>query len=145
MAALAALVASACVSAPVSYAAPPDHGAPAIPWIHAGAVNGYLFYYRAEGPWKRLTNRVVIATGGGPRTGYATKILWHVTGGASGVSITGRRLNGPGRFHQSFSATPTGGGSYFPSIVTVPTPGCWRIAVSSNGYTGRFAFVAVEP
>jgi hypothetical protein len=86
----------------------------------------------------------LIVTGGGSRKGGATKILWHVTGGASVVSITGRRLDGTGRFHQSFPATPTGGGTYFPSIVTVPTPGCWRITVSSNGHTGRFAFVAVK-
>ncbi len=145
MAALAALVASGCLSAPVSYTAPPDHGAPAIPWIHAGPVNGYLFYYGADGPWKTQTDRVLITTGGGPPAGYATKILWHVTGGSGGVSVTGRRLDGPGRFRQRFSATPTGGGSYFPSIVTVPRPGCWRITVSSGGHRGRFAFVAVRP
>jgi hypothetical protein len=145
MAVLAALVASACLSAPVSYAAPPDHGAPAIPWVHAGPVNGYLFYYGAQGPWKTQRDRVLITTRGGPPARYATKILWHVIGGSGSISVTGRRLDGPGRFHQGFSATPTGGGSYFPSIVTVPKPGCWRITVSSDGHIGRFVFVAVRP
>lgn len=142
---LAALVASACVSAPVSYTNPPDAGAPNIPWIHAGAAVGYLFYYGVDGPWKTTIDRVLITTGGGPRNGYSTKILWHVRGGAGGISVIGKRLDGPGRFRQSFPATPTGGGTYFPSIVNVPRPGCWRITVSSGRHVGRFAFLALSP
>lgn len=145
MGVLAALAASACISAPVSYAAPPDAGAPSIPWIHAGPVVGYLFYYGANGPWKTTTDRVLITTGGGPRGGYATKILWRVRGGVGGVSVIGRRLDGPGRFRQVFSATPTGGGTYFPSIVKIPSPGCWRFTVTSGGRSGRFAFLALAP
>jgi hypothetical protein len=145
MGALAALIASACISAPVSYAAPLDHGAPHIPWIHAGPVTGYLFYYGAAGPWKTKPDRVLITTGGGRHGGYTTKILWHVRGGSDGVRIVGTGLDGQGHFRQAFSATPTGGGSYFPSIITVPKPGCWRITVSSGQLVGRFAFLAVSP
>lgn len=145
MGVLAALAASACISAPVSYAAPPDMGAPSIPWIHAGPVVGYLFYYGANGPWKARTARVLITTGGGPPGSYATKILWHVRRGTDGVSIIGTRLDGPGRFRQAFSATPSGGGAYFPSILKIPSPGCWRVTVSSGRRSGRFAFLAFAP
>lgn len=146
MAALAALVASACLSAPVSYTAPPDASAPKIPWIHAGPVVGYLFYYGASGPWKTETDRVLITPGGRvPGTGATTKILWQVRGGNGGLRVIGTRLDAPGHFRQGFSATKTGGGNYFPSIVNVPAPGCWRITVSSGKRVGRFAFTAVEP
>jgi hypothetical protein len=142
--ALAALLSSACISASVSYAAPPDRAAPSIPWIHAGPVSGYLFYYGAAGPWKTQTTRALIIPGGGvPGVGgYTTKILWHVRGGGSTVILSGVRLDAPGRFRQQFPAI---GGSYFPSILSVPTAGCWRVAVRSGRRMGRFAFLALAP
>jgi hypothetical protein len=140
MPALAALLAStACLTAPVSYGAPPDAGAPRIPWVRSGPVTGYLFYYGAPGPWRTSTERVLISTGGGPPSGYATKILWHVRGGAGSVTIAGTRLDGVGRFTQRFPAS----GGFFPSIVDVPAEGCWRITVGSGGRSGRFAFAAI--
>ena len=139
---LAAFVASACLSAPVSYAAPRDTGAPAIPWIHAGPVSGYLFYYGASGPWKAEADRVLITTGGGLAGRYATKILWHVRRGSASLTIAGQRLDGVGRFRQRLTSV---GNSYFPSIVTVPNKGCWRLTVSSGRQVGRFAFVALTP
>jgi hypothetical protein len=142
MGVLAVLMASACISAPVSYAAPPDGGAPHIPWIHAGPVSGYLFYYRASGPWRSQPDRVLITSGGGPPGGYATKILWHVRGGSARVTLVGRQLDGAGRFRERFPAI---GGSYFPSILVVPSAGCWRVTVSSGRRTGRFAFLALAP
>jgi hypothetical protein len=145
MGVLAALAASACISAPVFYVAPPDAGAPHVPWIHAGPVVGYLFYYGASGPWKTTADRALITTGGGPAGGYATKILWRVRGGRGAVSVIGRRLDGPGAFRQRFSATASGGGTFFPSVIKVPDPGCWRVTVASRGRIGRFAFVALSP
>ena len=57
-------------------------------------------------------------------TGDAAKILWRVPGRASGMSLqlTARRLDGPGAFVQRF---PTAGGGDFPSIVDIPSAGCW--------------------
>jgi hypothetical protein len=141
MAPFAALLASACVSAQVSYAPPPDVGAPSIPWIRSGPVTGYLFYYSPDGPWKEQRNRVLIATRGrGP--GYRTKILWHVRDGFRRVTLTGRRLDGAGRFRQTY---PGIRGSYFPSFLIVPRPGCWKVTVASAGHRGSFAFVAFDP
>lgn len=142
MVALAALISSACISASVSYAAPPDPGAPHIPWIEAGPVSGYLFYYGADGPWKAKPNRMLITARGGPPGGFATKILWHVRGGGGALRLVGRRLDGSGRFTQTFTAI---GGGFFPSIVAVPTPGCWRVTARSGDRMRRFAFLAVAP
>jgi hypothetical protein len=144
MAWLAALAASACISAPVTYALPSDPGAPAgVPWIHAGSVYGYLFYYGAAGPWKTQTDRALITPGGGVTGRYATKILWHIPGGSAVVTINGQRLDAPGRFRQRFPVS--GHYNYYPSIVRIPTPGCWRVTVSSAQHVGRFALLAVSP
>jgi hypothetical protein len=137
---LAALVTSACVAAPVHYGPPPTRGAPAIPWIHAGPVTGYLFYYGADGPWKTQSDRVLITTGGGPPGGYATKILWHVRAGSGRVTVSGRRLDAPGRFTQRFRAS----GRYYPSIVVVPSSGCWRLTITSRRHVARFVFAALS-
>jgi hypothetical protein len=134
-------MAAACIGAPVSYGTPPDPGAPAIPWIHAGPVYGYLFYYSATGPWKTQPERAFITPHGGPPGRYVTKILWHVRGGLAAVTLVGQRLDAPGRFRQRFPAI---GGGYFPSVLSVPTVGCWRIAVHSGRRVGRFAFLAVD-
>jgi len=137
---LALLLASGCLGAPVSYAAPPDRGAPAIPWVHAGAVSGYLFYYGAAGPWRADRVPAIVAThGGGP--GFSTKILWHVKGGYGRVIVSGSQLDGDGRFRQSYKGIP---GSYFPSYLIVPSAGCWRVTVSSAGRRASFAFRAVD-
>jgi hypothetical protein len=138
---LAALVlASLCVAAPVSYSSPPDRGAPAIPWVHAGPVSGYLFYYGAPGPWRSERQRAIVATrGGGP--GFGTKILRHVQGGYGRVIVSGSRLDGDGRFRQSYEAIP---GGYLPSYLIVPSAGCWRVTVSSAGRRASFAFRAVD-
>lgn len=142
MGAFGALIASACISASVSYATPPDPGAPSIPWVHAGPITGYLFYYASSGPWKTQPDRVLIATRGGIPGGYRTKVLWHVRGGAGTVMLIGRRLDGPGEFRQRFLSIS---GGYFPSIVVVPSAGCWRITARSGRRVGRFAFLALSP
>jgi len=144
MGALAILTASACLSASVTYSLPVDPGAPAgVPWVRAGEVYGYLFYYGAGGPWKTQPDRALITTRGGEPGSYQTKILWHVRGGSDVVTVSGKKLDGRGRFRKTFPVT--GGGAWFPSIVVVPSTGCWRLTVTSGRTTGRFAFVAVRP
>ncbi len=139
MFALAALIASACVSAPVSYAPPPDRGGPDIPWIRSGPVTGYLFYYGATGPWKEQRERVIVPTNGrGP--GYSAKILWRVRGGWGRVTLTGHRLDGAGTSVRTFKAA----GGFFPSYLVLPATGCWRVTVASAGHNGSFAFVTVD-
>ena len=118
-------------------------GAPKdIPWIRSARFTGYLFYYTARGPWREQRDRVLIAVGGGG-PGYNTKILWHFPGSRKRLTIRGRRLDGSGsaEFVQQISRV---GGGYFPSIVDVPTPGCWRVTVGTGSRHASFAFVAVD-
>jgi hypothetical protein len=134
------VLASVCLAAPVSYAPPQDRGVPRIPWVHAGPVTGYLFYYGSAGPWRTDTERALVPTqGGGP--GFETKVLWHVDGGYGRVVVAGTRLDGPGRFRQTYKGIP---GSNFPSYLQVPDAGCWRVTISSAGRRASFAFRAVD-
>jgi hypothetical protein len=139
--ALAILLASACVSAPVSYGPPPERGAPPIPWIRSGVVIGHLFYYGVNGPWKVQPERVIVPTHGVSGPGSSTKVLWHVRGGYGHVRISGQRLDGAGRFTQTYKGIP---GGYFPSYLIVPAAGCWRVVVASAGHRASFAFAAVD-
>jgi hypothetical protein len=109
----------------------PFPGLAAIPWIKAtplsSGITAHLFY----------DNRVGAAgeelhTHGRMPGGRTTKILWLFDHGTV-MTIDGRNLTGRGRTHQTFSAA--GDGS-FPSIVDVPTPGCWRFQVKSGPVTG---------
>ena len=135
-----------CLAAPVHYGPSPNRGMPRIPWVSAGHVGrrifGYLFYY-AELP---RTRRMTIYPGGELPGGKAsTKILWFSQKvRASVMTITGERLDRPGGFTQQLSAARAGATPVFPSIVNVPTAGCWRLTVSSGpGVSARFAVLAL--
>jgi hypothetical protein len=135
------VLASACVSAHVSYAPPPDRGAPSIPWVRSGVATGYLFYYGIKGPWKDRPDQVIVPTHGVSGAGSSTKILWHVRGGHGRVRISGTQLDGVGSFTQTYTGIP---GGYFPSYLVVPAAGCWRVTVASAGHRASFAFAAVD-
>jgi hypothetical protein len=144
MGALALLLGSVCLSAPVSYGPPATPGnAPNVPWVRSGAVVGYLFYYGATGPWQQQRDRVLIPVGGsGP--GFSSKILWYVPGGGGRITIWGRRLDGSGTSVSVQRIGGSAGGGYFPTITVVPNAGCWRLTVGSGRRSARFAFVAVD-
>jgi hypothetical protein len=125
----------------VSYTPPPDRGAPPLPWIRAGAVTGYLFYYPISGPWKAQPDRVMIPTHGVSGPGSYTKILWHVRGGYGRVRFIGQQLDGTGSFTQTYRGIP---GGYFPSYLIVPAAGCWRVTIASAGHRASLAFAAID-
>jgi hypothetical protein len=104
-----------------------------VPWIRAdplsSQVTAFLFFVEPTYPHTHLYQP--LHTGGGYSDGRSTKILWildapHPPGE---VTITGVKVSSPSEtFQQTFpvagSATP---GANYPSIVNVPTPGCWQI------------------
>ena len=105
---------------------------------------GHLFYYDAS-LREQGGERLLIYTGGELPGGGATKILWMVRPlSSSQVSISGRRLDGPGTFAQQFRSASSPEGTVFPSIVNVPSAGCWLLTVRSGRVTGRFAVVAAD-
>jgi len=102
----------------------------AAPPLSAG-VTGHLFYgYNARGTAAEMHVHGMMPDGG------TTKILWVLSHGNVGGTLTmvGRNLAGSGRTRQEFSLVGGGGllGSQYPSIVVVPTPGCWQFHLRSG-------------
>jgi hypothetical protein len=108
-------------------------------WIVArpvsAGITGHLFYGRTvRGPAAAMHIHGTMPDGG------ATKILWVIRAGAAGpvLVITGHNLTGAGRTHQTFPAASGGGvaGTSYPSIIDVPTPGCWQFRLQSGPVRG---------
>jgi hypothetical protein len=141
--------AASCLGAPVHYeAAPKPRLSIRLPWIAAGRqgrkVIGHLFYYGAS-LREQSRDRLTIYTGGELPGGGSTKILWIVRPvSSSWVDVSGRQLDGPGTFEQRFGSASATEGTVFPSIVTVPTAGCWLLTVRNGRVAGRFAVVAID-
>lgn len=85
----------------------------------------------------------VIYAGGVAPEGWRTKFLWWSPQPAGGVALDGWRLEGIGTFRQSFPAAASDDGTVYPSIVEIPTAGCWAVRVTVGGRTGLVVFNAV--
>jgi hypothetical protein len=119
-----------------------------LPWIAAGRqgrkVVGYLFYY-GQSLREQSGGRLMIYSGGETPGGGSTKILWIVRPlSSSQVVISGRQLDGSGTFQQQFRSASASEGTVFPSIVDVPSAGCWLLTVRNGRVAGRFAVVAID-
>jgi hypothetical protein len=141
--------AATCVGALVHYErAPKPRLSIRLPWIAAGRqgrkVIGNLFYY-GQSLRKQSGDRLMIYTGGELPGGGATKILWIVRPMLSSqLVISGRQLDGSGGFEQQFRSASAAEGTVFPSIVDVPSAGCWLLTVRNGRVAGRFAVVAID-
>jgi hypothetical protein len=72
------------------------------------------------------------------------KILWELRhGGASAMRVSGKRLGGSGSFSQQLSPAASSS-TQFPSIIDVPTQGCWRLTLKAGKTTGRVVFLALR-
>jgi hypothetical protein len=89
-------------------------------------------------------DRAVIYAGGVAPEGWSTKFLWWSPRRGGGVVLSGHRLDGVGTFRQSFTAASTDDGTIiYPSIVDIPTAGCWAVRVAIGNRTGLAVFNAV--
>lgn len=119
-----------------------------LPWIAAGRgptrIVGYLFSYLVSLSDRRFneSSRLVLPYGGRSSGAAAPKILW-IPRGAAGpmLVISGRRLDGPGSFSQS---EPVASGG-FPSIVEIPSAGCWELTLATGNLRVPVVVQAVEP
>jgi hypothetical protein len=119
-----------------------DESMSGIPWIEGeprehGLV-GLLWYWSEE--WLGV-RRAQVFTGGVAPAGYSAKVLWaflspSVRDMADGeLLIEGRSLDGPGRFRETFSAISyagQGGAPSYASGLDLPTPGCWRLWLTTG-------------
>jgi hypothetical protein len=107
-----------------------------IPWVQAqptsSGIVGHLF--SAQSATTKSGTYRFLHTGGGYPDGSTTKILWRVDSPqASGpLQIDGTNLSTPGKtFHQTIA-----GEGEIPSIVVVPSAGCWRLQIISGNVNG---------
>ena len=113
-----------------------------MPWVEdsVGSVTGSLFYYT---PPLRRHVHAIIGTRGQAESGVVTKILWWVQGkGSPTLTIVGNRTDGAGSFRQTITGPSLGDNTTFPSLVKVPSPGCWTLAVHSGSTSGSITFRA---
>jgi hypothetical protein len=145
----AALGAAACTSSPSAVPAckvSPVHrdhvpagvggfspGSVGTPWIGNDQFVAVLFYARQANP--------DIPAHGGWSDGGSAKILWWADGSAAQLAVHGREATTAREFNQTF---PTIGNGQYPTVVTVPTPGCWTLdATIGNHQVGSITLRAV--
>jgi hypothetical protein len=142
---------ASCAASMVHYLPYPgaEPGLAQLPSIAASPITtgivGRLFYYDNRNVWKqRQLPRVRIYSGGqSPDGRLSMKILWQ-TQRSVGVllHVQGHRLDGAGSFSEQLSPTASNA-RQFPSIVDVPTAGCWRLTLAVGTTTGRVTVIAV--
>lgn len=79
--------------------------------------------------------------------GWSTKFLWWSPRSRGDLELVGRRLDGTGSFrqwlHSASSTDPPVTGDVYPSIVNIPTAGCWGLTLRSPRVAGFVVFQAV--
>ena len=87
----------------------------------------------------------VIYAGGRAPEGWSTKFLWWAPQPAASVQLVGTRLDFPGSFRQSFNAARADddGSIIYPSIVNIPSAGCWAVRVRIGARAGLVVFQSV--
>jgi hypothetical protein len=135
----------------------PGHGKglDGLPWISgqpadAGLV-GLIWYSSPH--WGRVRDARIWAGGKAP-DGANTKILWVFLGRDAPdragpiLHVSGRRMDGPGRFIDSFPGVGYEGAEGAPSyasIVDIPRPGCWRLTLTTGSVRATVDMHAVRP
>ncbi len=126
-----------------------ETGLSKLPWIAIAPAStglvGHLFYYDRSNVWKqmRLPRLRIYSGGESPDGRINMKILWELRRGSAMVlRLQGRRLDGSGSFSEPLSSTSSNP-RQFPSIVSVPTPGCWRLTLKTGKTTGHVSVLVV--
>jgi hypothetical protein len=142
--------AAACTATPVHWEPRKNVGTRAglvMPWIAASPtktrVIGYLVYYAPMSSLDILRlPGVAIFTRGRTPEGGATSIIWVPQRNAGRfIYFRGRRLDGPGSFRQRSSF---GSAGTYPSVLRVPSAGCWRVTLRSTNLLAHVTFRAYD-
>lgn len=119
-----------------------------LPWAKTDAssfkVTAYLFF---AGPVSsKATIYRPLHTGGKYPDGSTTKVLWVVDASdtPSVLEITGKRLLGIQETFQQTFPRATGSVGDYPSIVNIPTSGCWQLDVKSGSNTATIIFWVIS-
>ncbi len=144
---LAGTVPASCPITPVFTGSLGRPNLDVLPWMKAepasSRIVAYLFY---AGPVSSDTQTYrPLHTGGGYPDGSTTKILWSINNpnASAALEITGKKLSaGHETFQQTFPMASSPWGDY-PSIVNVPTPGCWQVQIKSGTVAATVTFWVV--
>jgi len=125
------------------------------PWVEGEPRGSGLTAVLAYWPprWKDVT-RARVVTGGTMPEGWNAKTMWIFVGaenrdrGGPELVIEGRNLTGEGTWRDTFAAISYEGQQGAPSyasIVDLPSPGCWRLTLTSGDLHGTVDLQAVAP
>ena len=122
-------------------------GPEGVPWMKAeppsSGIFGYLFFASPEASKNQAYQP--LHTGGQYPDGRSTKILWVIdsSNASNSIEITGKKVSAIHEtFQQSFPMALSPADNY-PSIVNVPTSGCWQLQLKSGAITGTVTFWVV--
>lgn len=131
-----------CDATPVLRGDPPHPRFGRITWMQAtprvSGVSAIRFVSVVPG-----ADSAVVYAGGRAPEGWSTKFLWWAPHPTGPLVLTGRQIGGAGRFVQRFDSAATDDAVVFPSIVEIPTAGCWAVTVEMGKAAGLVVFQAV--
>jgi hypothetical protein len=135
-----------CSASVVHYTTVKDtpRGVAGVPWVAStnSAFRGYLFYWGGT-RWAHTRPKTVQIFTTKAHANVNPKVLWvALQHSGAALTIRGRRLDGRGLFGAHYPAAI--GGGQFPSYVSVPAAGCWRVAVRSGTLQGWVTFRATD-
>lgn len=135
--------ADSCALSPVhANAYPAWRTALTIPWVQTKnrRIAGFLFFASSASGTDSL-----LRTHGTMPDGRSTKILWYVKprGGASTLTIRGRNLTRGGALTQTVPRASSPPKTY-PSIIDVPSAGCWRFTLTSGTVKGSVIMQVID-
>ena len=131
---------ASCVPTPIHYGAnrsvagaPPD-----VPWIVATPKSAHIIGFLFFVPPGATGQDALMRTGGRGPNGRSDKILWYITRGrpTRTLTITGKNLSSSDSMRQTFPVASSG----YPSILDIPTAGCWKLTIRSGKIRGHVTF-----
>jgi hypothetical protein len=143
----AAALATSCPATPVQYGLQRDEPRETAPWIAAGPgrrrLVGHLYSYaQMLGDARVRTSPGIVLYAGQPaKIGWMPRSWLHDWG--RHLAIEGRQLDGPGYFRQRFGRAIRP--QFYPTGVTLPSVGCWRLTLRSGLRQVTAVVRAIEP
>jgi hypothetical protein len=126
-----------CAVTPIHYTA--HHGAlgvpNGIPWFAAAPKSAHIIGFLFFIPHGAVGQKALMRTNGNGPNGRSDKILWYVSRGetTSRLTITGTNLSSA----SSMRTRAIDSSGAYPSILDMPTPGCWSLTVSNGKVKGH--------
>lgn len=117
-----------------------------VPWVAATTKNGNMFGVLSFSRRTAYGSFTELHSGGRMPDGASTKILWIVAGARDTDRVILRGVDLSGNGHVSIPLGRDGGAApaMFPSILDVPTPGCWRFAFQAGKASGSLLLPVVR-